>query len=204
MYLPQLSPEISFCDPNGNNTLDIPSDSEAEEGVQQHPGMKKRVSFSDQLSTVIPGSSDDDAFSIVSSSATITSPIEEDRSTSPMARFVRKLSHELMDASTLLVAEKTVNPTAARDKFVPAPVSGPIVAVKKESSPTNTKKLVGFGNTNNAAPQPQKLSNKLLDMFQNKKLMQPQLQQQTKSAATTTTTLSNKSTQQSSPLTHVS
>jgi hypothetical protein len=100
--------------------LDVPSDDEIE-----RPCIKKRVSFSEQLSTVIP---DDD---------------EE-----PLSKFTRTLSNELIEASTTLAAEKKVN-ILPREKYVPVPV--------KPVRPSL-----------NSTSAPQKLSNKLLDMFQKK------------------------------------
>ncbi|KAI7888203.1 uncharacterized protein EV154DRAFT_518259 [Mucor mucedo] len=114
VYLPQLSPEISFC----GSSLDVPSDDEYL--PQERPCIKKRVSFSEQLSTFIP---EDDASVIT----------EED--SNPMSNFVRTLSSELADISMQYGGDP-------REKFLPA-------IQKKEVSP-------------------QKLSNKLLDMFQKK------------------------------------
>jgi hypothetical protein len=200
LYLPQLSPEISFCEASSNSTLDFPSDSEDnydsdtenQEQGQQRPGIKKRVSFSEQLSTFIPPCSNDDS----SSSTSTASVIEEqqERPCSPMTKFVRKLSHELMDASSMLVAEKRVNSTP-RHKFVPAPV----VSEKKEVAAlvAPKAKLVGFGSNNMGTGSPQKLSNKLLDMFQKKQIIQP------KSAAVNSS-LPPPATASTRELTHVS
>lgn len=117
VYLPQLSPEISFC----GNTLDVPSDDECL--PQERPCIKKRVSFSEQLSTYIP----EDDVSV--------STEEEERGNSPINTFVRTLSIELTDISTHYGKDP-------RERFLP-------IIQKKEVSP-------------------QKLSNKLLDLFQKK------------------------------------
>lgn len=116
VYLPQLSPEISFC----GNSLDVPSDDESL--PQERPCIKKRVSFSEQLSTFIP---EDDA--------SVTT--EEESVPNPISTFVRTLSNELSDISMQYGED-------SREKFLP-------IIPKKEVSP-------------------QKLSNKLLDMFQKK------------------------------------
>lgn len=147
MYLPQLSPELSFCN---NSMLDVPSsddEEEEEDGMQQgyeRPCIKKRVSFSEQLSTVIP----DDESEVT----------EDDQSSinNSMTRFTRTLSQELMQTSTALAAEKKVN-VLPRDKYLPVPIVKKPVVVPRPTTIQNQQQ-----------PAPQKLSNKLLDMFQKK------------------------------------
>lgn len=153
MYLPQLSPELSFCN---NSMLDVPSsddEEEEEECMQQgseRPCIKKRVSFSEQLSTVIP---DDE------SEAT-----EDDQSSinNSMTKFTRTLSQELIQTSTILAAEKKVN-VLPREKYIPVVpiVKKPVVVSRPTTSTTITQ-------NQQQHPSPQKLSNKLLDMFQKK------------------------------------
>lgn len=99
---------------------------------QERPCIKKRVSFSEQLSTYIP---EDDAS---------VSTEEEERLYSPITKFVRTLSNELTDVSTQYGGRNGID-VHPREKFLPL-----VVDVKK--------KEVG----------PQRLSNKLLDMFQKK------------------------------------
>ncbi|KAI9366546.1 hypothetical protein BD770DRAFT_6871 [Pilaira anomala] len=125
VYLPQLSPDMSFC----TNALDIPSDDIT---FQKRPCIKKQVSFSEQLSTVIDDLDDDDD----------EEEEGEEAATSPISSFVRTLSNELSNHSAAL-------PIASnREKFIP-------VLIKNE------KKKEGV-------VVPQKLSNKLLDIFQKK------------------------------------
>ena len=133
VYLPQLSPEISFCN---NSNLDVPSDDECE-----RPGIKKRVSFSDQLSTVIPDEEDDEE---------------------PLSKFTRTVSHELSEAKEILVAEKRVN-MSPREKYVPVKSSRPPSPPKHMPSKPSLNSRPSLSNS-----PPQKLSNKLLDMFQKK------------------------------------
>lgn len=123
VYLPQLSPDMSFC----TNALDIPSDDIA---FQKRPCIKKQVSFSEQLSTVIDDLDEEEEEE------------EEAVAASPISSFVRTLSNELSNHSAAL-------PIASqREKFIP-------VLIKNEK-----KKESGV--------VPQKLSNKLLDIFQKK------------------------------------
>lgn len=142
MYLPQLSPELSFCN---NSMLDVPSsdDEEEEDCIQEYerPCIKKRVSFSEQLSTVIP---DDES--------EITEDEQPSSINSSMTRFTRTLSQELTQTSTILAAEKKVN-ALPREKYIPVPI---------------VKKPVVQRPSLNQLHAPQKLSNKLLDMFQKK------------------------------------
>ncbi|KAL9536939.1 hypothetical protein MBANPS3_012231 [Mucor bainieri] len=171
VYLPQLSPEISFHedlledvsageqDEEEDSDDDEPLDKEVA-SILVRPEIKKRVSFSDQLLTYIPEqqqqqASDDDTASIKSSEA--PSP------KNPMLDFSRALSFELSDVKTKLIAERRVNTTPSRDKYVPAAVT------RKLFEPEVAPKRPSVANVH----APQKLSNKLLDMFQQKLSAKP-------------------------------
>ncbi|GAA5804003.1 hypothetical protein HPULCUR_009488 [Helicostylum pulchrum] len=123
VYLPQLSPDISFC----TNALDIPPQTD-----QKRPCIKKQVSFSDQLSTFIPDNQSNE---------------EEEEEEENVSTFVRTLSNELSDVISAVQTQQH------REKFIPA-----LLQKKKEVPVVFQKKEV----------QPQKLSNKLLDIFQKK------------------------------------
>lgn len=162
VYLPQLSPEISFHE-NADMLEDVSAEEEEEEeeddddeplnkevaSILVRPEIKKRVSFSEQLLTYIPEqqSSSDDA-----TASNTSEPIK-----SPILDFSRALNYELSDAKTKLIAERKVNATPSRDRFVPA-------VVKKTEPEVIVPKRPSIANVN----APQKLSNKLLDMFQQK------------------------------------
>lgn len=166
VYLPQLSPEISFHEDllEDVSAGEQEEDSDDEEpldkevaSILERPEIKKRVSFSDQLLTYIPEqqASDDDAASSKSS--------ETSTAKNPMLDFSRTLSFELSDVSTKLVAERKVNTTPSRDKYVPAAVT------RKLFEPQVAPKRPSVANVH----APQKLSNKLLDMFQQKLSSKP-------------------------------
>ncbi|CAO0803434.1 unnamed protein product [Mucor circinelloides] len=165
VYLPQLSPEISFhetedmledmsADEQGEEEEDSDDDEPLDKEVASilvRPEIKKRVSFSDQLLTYIPEqqASDDDTASNKSSENPFKNPVLD---------FSRALSFELSDVKSKLIAERKVNTTPSRDKYVPAAVT------KKIFEPEITSKRPSVANVH----APQKLSNKLLDMFQQK------------------------------------
>ncbi|CAO3640422.1 unnamed protein product [Mucor fragilis] len=174
VYLPQLSPEISFHEDmledvsaseqekEEDSEDDEPLDNEVA-SVLVRPDIQKRVSFSEQLLTYIPEqqASDDDASSNKSS--------EAPPSKNPMLDFSRALSFELSDVKTKLIAERKVNTTPSRDKYVPAAVA------RKILEPEVAPKRPSVANVH----APQKLSNKLLDMFQQKLSTKPSpIQQQ--------------------------
>ena len=193
VYLPQLSPEISFHE-NADILEDVSGNEEEEEEEEEdddddepsdkevasilvRPEIKKRVSFSEQLLTYIPEQqslSDDDITNNTSE------PIK-----SPMLDFSRSLNYELSDVKTKLIAERKVNTTPSRDRFVPA-------IVKKTEPEVIVPKRPSVANVNS----PQKLSNKLLDMFQ-QKLSKSPIEQQVQVQP-------SKSQQQSRELVHVS
>lgn len=129
---------------------DEPLDKEVA-SILVRPEIKKRVSFSDQLLTYIPEqqASDDDTASDKSSEKPCKNPVLD---------FSRALSFELSDVKSKLIAERKVNTTPSRDKYVPAAVT------KKRFEPEITSKRPSVANVH----APQKLSNKLLDMFQQK------------------------------------
>ena len=174
VYLPQLSPEISFhedmLEDVSASEQEEEEDSEDEEPLDKEvasilvrPEIQKRVSFSEQLLTYIPEQqpSDDDTASNKSS--------EAPSSKNPMLDFSRALSFELSDVKTKLIAERKVNTTPSRDKYVPAAVT------RKIFEPEVAPKRPSVANVH----APQKLSNKLLDMFQQKLSTKPSpIQQQ--------------------------
>ncbi|KAK4512734.1 uncharacterized protein ATC70_003440 [Mucor velutinosus] len=148
VYLPQLSPEISFHESiledvsageqeEENSEDDEPLDVEVA-SILERPEIKKRVSFSDQLLTYIPEqqASDDD---IVSNKST-----ETPSSKNPI--------------KTKQTVERKVNTAPYRDKYVPA------AETRKIFEPEVAPKRPLVANV----LAPQKLSNKLLDMFQQK------------------------------------
>ncbi|CEP18936.1 hypothetical protein [Parasitella parasitica] len=167
IYLPQLSPEISFHHKNPDMLDDISAGEEEESeandngnepldkkvaSVLPRPVIKKQVSFSKQLLTYIPeqqSGSEDDASSYASESPK-----------SPVSDLSKTLTHELTDAESRLIANRKVNDAMLRDKFVPAVTS----RVDPRASLAN-------------AHTPKKLSNKLLGMFQ-QTLSNPSIKQQ--------------------------
>lgn len=114
VYLPRLSPDISFNDQD--HQLSVPETDQEDIDDQGRPVIKKRVSFSEQLLTIIPDAT-------------------------PPKPFFETLSRELSESKQQLIKERKVNTTPSREPFVPA--------------------------------NPQKLSNKILDMFQQKPKPQP-------------------------------
>jgi len=175
VYLPQLSPEISFhetedmledmsADEQGEEEEDSDDDEPLDKEVASilvRPEIEKRVSFSDQLLTYIPEqqASDDDTASNKSSEKPFKNPVLD---------FSRALSFELSDVKSKLIAERKVNTTPSRDKYVPAAVT------KKIFEPEITSKRPSVANVH----APQKLSNKLLDMFQQKLSKPSRIEQQ--------------------------
>lgn len=163
VYLPQLSPELSFCD-NGS-TLDIPDKEEGsnEENVDVdtygRPCIKKRVSFSDQLLTYIP---DKDNSSI--SNSTDSSSIS---SYSCDRQLLKEANDQIQ--STIFIrpvdnpSDIKANPMAQKketsDKCVPAVIN----PIKKQDESISSLRRPG-----SVSNIPQRLSNTLLDIFQQK------------------------------------
>jgi hypothetical protein len=164
IYLPQLSPEISFCD-NGS-TLDIPDDKEEskEEGIcidsSERPCIRKRVSFSDQLLTYIP---DEDVSSVSNStdSSSISScPLDQQLSKQADNQTQSNtVNNQPPEEKTILATEKKVNTMPIQHKFVPAAA----IAV-----PVQRQEDASLRKPGAASNSPQRLSNKLLDIFQQK------------------------------------
>ncbi|KAI8090296.1 uncharacterized protein B0P05DRAFT_594618, partial [Gilbertella persicaria] len=140
VYLPQLSPEISV---HGNHVQ--------EESLEElRPGFKKQVSFSEHLLTYIPEEFDD-SNSIVSSSCSseITTPVSMTSQPAIKPETVSKFGQTISDE--LGGIKKNLVEKVSREKFVP---------------PQFNKKESFVNKRSNMAPQ--KLSTKLLDMFQQK------------------------------------
>lgn len=167
VYLPQLSPEISFYD--DGSTLDIldkegtKKEKEIDVDTPERPCIKKRVSFSDQLLTYIPDednssiSNSTDSSSISSCFLDRQSSKQADDDEIPLSTFTRTVRNEL---SEILVTEKKANSASTRNKFVPAVV----MPVKKQEENISSLRRPG----SIASNSPQRLSNKLLDIFQQK------------------------------------
>lgn len=157
VYLPRLSPDISFSDQD--HQLAVPEKEQTEEETEEHgrPVIKKRVSFSDQLLTYIPEhspSDDDDATTVASSNSEQTTNGKKS-----VFKFFDTLNQELSETKKKLVEERKVNTTPSREPFIPAVI-----------------KKVNSGSVSSCSSPPQKLSNKLLDMFQQKLTQSPKLQ----------------------------
>ncbi|KAI8376587.1 hypothetical protein EDC96DRAFT_279234 [Choanephora cucurbitarum] len=155
IYSPQLSPELSV-----DHDRSIVSASEERnkrnddisEGLR--PGIKKQVSFSEQLLTYIPEELDD-SHSVVSStcSSEILTPVFAPAQLPIKTEFVSNIDHrfsnEFNSVKKIMVTEKRT--TDVQNRIANSQ------SARSESPVTKRPSIV-----------PQKLSSKLLDMFQQK------------------------------------
>ncbi|KAI7901450.1 uncharacterized protein BX663DRAFT_514452 [Cokeromyces recurvatus] len=192
MYLPQLSPEISFC--NDDTIMSDLSESEDHDTIQQkqvtssfrennkkRSHLKKQVSFSDQMLTYIPeqqydnhslsscSSSSSSASSVdtpaasTSESTILPVPIMHDTevSSNRLLNFSHTIRNELSNTKEALIAEGKVNVTSSRNKFVP-------VAIRSASNKLLSKTDGNTKQNSIVNTTPQRLSNRLLNIFQSK------------------------------------
>ncbi|KAI8339307.1 hypothetical protein BD560DRAFT_25201 [Blakeslea trispora] len=150
IYYPQLSPELSV---NQDKFIFGTDKENANTSEELRPGIKKQVSFSEQLLTYIPEELDDSCSTVSSTcSSEIMTPVSSPAQLPIRTNFLSKsdkFGNEFSHAKKIVVTDRRTEDVQNKIAYSQS--------IKPQSSVVKRPSIV-----------PQKLSSKLLDMFQQK------------------------------------